>query len=221
MGRSFIDTDLLEQPGRDSAEPLQESDAALRLARQKEQIAGQVADAAEEIERLQLRQQELEQARHALRELHRKQNAYEEGKKALIEQLSRRSLQLQREEVRLTRLLELATVTRQDFEDMLRELHAVREDQWPESGFEESLDAALALLDSMRGSYTKSTARLDAQGLDHAGGERSGKEVADERTVVPLGGWWVWWRAGLAFSIPMAFFGCLLLLLYLYLQGLL
>ncbi len=217
MARSFVDTDLLD-PDIPEEGDLQvgEEDAAERLARKKEHIQEQVADAAEEIERLQMRQKELEQARHALRELHRKQHEYEEGKKDLIEKLNRTGLQLQKEEERLTRVLELVTVTRSDFEGMLRELREIREDQWSESGFEESLDTALALLESMRGSYTKATARLEAQGVDRKSRSRGHADSSSsENTSVP-GGWMFWFRAGIAFALSLGSVGAILLALYLY-----
>ena len=220
MARSFVDTDLLEPDMPDEQVWQDETeDAAARLARRKEHIQEQVADAAEEIERLQMRQKELEQARHALRELHRKQHEYQEGKKDLIEKLNRRALQLRREETRLTRTLELVTVTRRDFESMLHELRDIREDQWSESGFEESLDTALALLESMRGGYTQATARLEAQGVSAS---RAGRGDANEAPLpdhmVMPGGWIFWFRAGIAFALSLGAVGGLLLALYLHLR---
>ncbi len=217
MARSFVDTDLLEpEVGEDDDLQAEREDAADRLARQKEHIQEQVADAAEEIERLQMRQKELEQARHALRELHRKQHEYEEGKKDLIEKLNRKALQLQKEEERLTRVLELVTLTRTDFDGMLRELREIREDQWSESGFEESLDTALALLESMRGSYTKSTARLEAQGVNRKSSARGHSDVATRDAVPVPGGWAFWFRAGIAFALSLGSVGAILLALFLY-----
>jgi len=219
MARSFVDTDLLEPDMRhDGSVPVEPEDAAGRLARQKDQIQEQVADAAEEIERLQMRQKELEEARHALRELHRKQHEYEEGKKVLIEKLNRKRLQLQKEEVRLTRMLELVTLTRTDFEGMLRELREIREDQWSESGFEEALDAALALLESMRDTYNKSTARLDAQGIARGAGASTVAEAAGQSGSGVPGGWGFWFRAGIAFALSMGTVGAILLALFLYLR---
>ncbi|MFU8780544.1 MAG: hypothetical protein ACNA71_05910 [Kiritimatiellia bacterium] len=219
MARSFVDTDLLEPDERpDPVTSTAGADAPESLARQKEQIQEQVADAAEEIERLQMRQKELEQARQALRELHRKQHEYEEGKKSIIEKLSRSSLHLQKEEDRLTRKLELVSATRRDFAGMLRELREIREDQWSESGFEEALDSALALLESMRGVYRKSSARLEAQGVDRIVQTRShGDDPVGEQARMPSG-WLVWFRAGIAFSLCLGAVGAILLALYLHLR---
>ncbi len=214
MAKSFVDTDLM-LPNRDPDDLIEgEGDAAARLARQKEQIVEQVADAAEEIERLQMRQKELENARRELRELNRKQHEYEEGKKALIEQLNRKALQLGKEEIRLTRLLELVSATRKDFDGMLKELRSIREDHWPESGFEEELDSALALLESMRGVYNKSVARVDAQRLDRMGNDRTGGGAESASGEIMLGGWGFWLKAGLAFSLPLGLILLVLVLLH-------
>ncbi len=215
MARSFVDTDLLEPHPSAGGEHLDHDEAAARLVRQKEQIQEQVADAAEEIERLQMRQKELEQARHALRELHRKQHVYEDGKKDLIEKLNRQCLYLEKEQDRLTRVLELVTVTREDFDGMLREIRELREDEWTESGFEESLDRALALLESMRGTYTKATARLHAQGLEKSKGHTNDVGVSP---AVYAGGWTFWFRAGIAFAVSLGIVGVMLLGLFLYLR---
>jgi hypothetical protein len=220
MARNFVDTDLLEPEDHDRAGGFGDGpeDASERLVRQKEHIQEKVADAAEEIERLQMRQKELEQARQALRELHRKQHDYEDGKKTLIERLNRSALHLEKEEVRFTRVLELVTAMRRDFEGMLRELREIREDQWTETGFEESLDSALALLENMRGVYHKSTARLEAQGIEL--GRSSGGKAdigGGEASSMPAG-WGVWFRAGIAFSLCLGAVGALLLGLYLYLR---
>lgn len=220
MARSFVDTDLLDADDREEhGLHVESEDAAARLARQKEHIQEQVADAAEEIERLQMRQKELEQARLALRELHRKQHEYEDGKKDLIEKLNRDALQLRKEGERLTRILELVTVTRTDFEDMLRELREIREDEWTESAFEESLDTSLALLESMRGGYTKARARLAAQGVEGSTqGQKGGDEISAPDAAPHTGGWLFWFRAGIAFAISLGAVGAILLSLFLYLR---
>ncbi len=213
MAKSFIDTDLV-MPDQDADEVQpSETNAAEEMARRKEQIVEQVADAAEEIERLQMRQNELENARRELRELNRKQHEYEEGKKALIEQLSRQSLLLGKEEVRLTRLLEMVTVSRKDFTDMLKELRSIREDQWSDAGFEEELDDALALLENMRSTYHTSVARLDAQRLDRSGADATAHPAAAWNSASRFG-WGFWLKAGIAFSLPLVITMVILAILY-------
>lgn len=218
MARSFVDTDLLEPEVPEDLVDVSDSEeeTADRLARKKEQIQEKVADAAEEIERLQLRQKELEQARQELRELHRKQHEYEDGKKDLIEKLHRKSILLQKEEERLTRVLELVSVTRDDFQSMLTELRAIREDQWSESGFASSLDSALALLESIRGSYTKARARLVAQGVEDADRRRDANESASEAGAMFGGGWGFCFRVGIVFSLSLGAVGAILLILFLH-----
>lgn len=222
MARTFIDTDLLDPQGPDFDGDVDSQQASAdQLNRQKEQIKEQVADTAEEIERLQMRQKELEQARHALRELNRKQHEYEDGKKHLIEELGRHSLQLQKQEVRFSSLLELVTSTRSEFDEMLKELHNIREDQWTDAGFEESLDSALALIDSMRDVYNKSIARLDAQGVDHSAPRRHVPMEGEGVSSAFPGGWGFCFRLAVALSSSLGVVGILLLLLYMHLHGIL
>jgi chromosome segregation ATPase len=218
MARTFIDTDLLDPGDPDFDQDTTREQAAVdQLNRQKDQIKEKVADAAEEIERLQMRQRELEQERHALRELHRKQHDYEDGKKHLIEQLGRHIQQLQKLEVRLTSVLELVTSSRAEFEEMLKELHEIREDEWPDARFEESLDTALALIDSMRDTYNKSVARLDTQGVEHIAPRRHAQTEGD--SVEPFsGGWGFCFRLAFTLAISFGAVGALMLVLYLNLK---
>lgn len=178
MAGNFTDLDLSKRlvPADGDAE----EHAAGRLARQKEDIADKVASAAEEIERLRMRQDELEYAKKALQDLNRKQNDYDHGKKEILASLGRSILQMEKDEVRAARMVELLASTRQKFKALLAEIHEIREERWAEPEFEEELDRALALVENARMVYNKSVAKIDAESWQR--GERG------SGALVPLDG---------------------------------
>ncbi len=212
MSTDFFDDDL------SSVSDEQESPetSVTRLARQKEQITNQVADTAEEIERLRMRQEELEHEKGALEELNRKQDEYERSKKDIIENLSRNIVLMEKDEVIANRMVELLSASRARFKDMLAEIRALREEHWGDGDFEEELDKALALIESARMEYSKAIAKIDAESW-HKGGEGQ----ASLRTLEEAGrgtlankGFFFWLKVGVAVSLPLIVVILLLLLGY-------
>ncbi len=204
MAGNFTDLDLSKHLGTADTEVAGSS--AERLTKQKEAIADKVADAAEEIERLRMRQDELEYAKKALQELNRKQNDYDHGKKEILASLSRSILQMEKDEVRAARMVELLATTRKQFKALLAEIHGIHEERWGEAEFEEELDRSLALIENARMVYNKSVAKIDAEswqrGERGAGslvpldGGRSRGSLADK-------GFGFWLKVGVALALPM------------------
>jgi len=205
MTTSFNDLDLRQHRGGD--EPGPDTSAVERLAKQKDEIANKVANAAEEIERLRLRQEELEYAKKALHELNRKQDSYAHGKKEIIASLARSILQMEKDEVRASRMVELLSTTRQQFKGLLAEIRAIREERWAESEFEEELDRSLALIENARMAYNKSVAKIDAESWSR--GERAGGSLTalEDGGRHPLAGkgFLFWLKVGIALTLPAIF----------------
>lgn len=219
MAGNFTDLDLSKQA--DSEDPIAVDEAAGRLEKQKEDIADKVANAAEEIERLRLRQDELEYAKKALQELNRKQDNYDHGKKDILASLSRSILQMEKDEVRAARMVELLASTRTKFKDLLAEIHDIHEERWSETEFEEELDRALALIENARMVYNKSVAKIDAESWQR--GERGagpltpldgarGRSLADK-------GFGFWLKVGVAIALPIVLGMSALAAAYLWVTG--
>jgi hypothetical protein len=219
MAGNFTDLDLSRH--RDVADPEAVENAAGRLARQKDNIADKVASAAEEIERLRMRQDELEYAKQALQELNRKQNDYDHGKKEILASLARSILQMEKDEVRAARMVELLGATREKFKALLAEIHAIHEERWGESEFEEQLDRSLALIENARMVYNKSVAKIDAESWQR--GERA------SGSLVPLDGtgrgsladkgFGFWLKVGVALALPLVLALTALAVAYRWLNG--
>jgi SMC interacting uncharacterized protein involved in chromosome segregation len=219
MAGNFTDLDLSKHDSTPDSDAVET--ATGRLARQKEDIADKVANAAEEIERLRLRQDELEYAKQALQELNNKQNSYDQGKKEMLTSLSRSVLQMEKDEVRAARMVELLASTRDKFKDLLAEIHDIHEERWAEDEFEEELDRALALIENARMVYNKSVAKIDAESWQR--GERGAGTLVPLEGTAGLSladkGFGFWLKVGVAIALPIVLGLSALAAAYLWVSG--
>ena len=215
MSTDFFDNDLSRTtaPGD---EALTES-SVTRMTRQKEQLTNQVADTAEEIERLRMRQDELEHEKTSLEELNRKQDEYERSKKNIIENLSRNLVLMEKDEILANRMVELLSASRARFKEILAEIRDIREELWGDSGFEEELDKALALIESARMEYSKAIAKVDAESWQKGDGQAqlATLDEAGRHTLVNKG-FFFWLKVGVAVSLPLIAVLLLLIVGYLW-----
>jgi hypothetical protein len=215
MSTDFFDNDLSRTTPPDD-EALTES-SVTRMTRQKEQLTNQVADTAEEIERLRMRQDELEHEKTSLEELNRKQDEYERSKKNIIENLSRNLVLMEKDEILANRMVELLSASRARFKEILAEIRDIREELWGDSGFEEELDKALALIESARMEYSKAIAKVDAESWQKGDGQAqlATLDEAGRHTLVNKG-FFFWLKVGVAVSLPLIAVLLLLIVGYLW-----
>jgi hypothetical protein len=197
------------------------ADARERLQRQRAEVSGQVGGASGEIERLRMRQAELEREKQDLQELARKQEAYERDKRDIVEKLSGRLQLLEKEKAQALRMVELLGETHERFAEHLTELGRIREDAWEGDRFKEELDAAAVAVAAAQTIYRKGLARLEATRW-HRGG--NGRGVADPDAEPSAGQPWprgfgFWFKAGLAFGLPLIFALIVLFLIHLHTSG--
>lgn len=191
------------------------SDASLtRMVRQKEELKSHVADAVKEIESLRMRQGELEKEKVRIEVLTRKQEEYERGKRETIDNLIRSVTLLEKEESQATRLVELLMMTRNRFRESLAELQAIDESRWNAGDFEMELDKAMVLLDDAKGVYKKGLARVEAAGGSRNLIEKSVAATAGDGSTGGVSGFKGWFKAGLAFWMPMLIFMIIMSVLY-------
>jgi hypothetical protein len=215
MSTDFFDNDLSRTTAPDD-EALTES-SVTRMTRQKEQLTNQVADTAEEIERLRMRQDELEHEKTSLEELNRKQDEYERSKKNIIENLSRNLVLMEKDEILANRMVELLSASRARFKEILAEIRDIREELWGDGGFEEELDKALALIESARMEYSKAIAKVDAESWQKGDGQAqlATLDEAGRHTLVNKG-FFFWLKVGVAVSLPLIAVLLLLIVGYLW-----
>ncbi len=215
MANDFFDEDLVgAKRVTEEGKKVQASNAArtplsaagqTRMHRQKEELTTQVADAVKEMEELRMRQEQLERERNNLQDLARRQDDYEEAKAEIIAELSRSILHLERDEQQANRYAELMSVMRDRFKDTLEDLRGINEAGWSKEAFQTELNKAVVLVEEARSIYRKGIAKIDAENWHQV------QEGAAPPSVLArhegLGGlprrFGFWFKAGLAFSIPM------------------
>lgn len=191
-----------------------------RMARQKENVEDHMAHAAQELERLRQRQENLEKERSALEELRRRQAEYERGKREILEHLNHSIISLEKEELHAENLLTLVTETRNRCRGWLGDIDAINEEDWPEDQFREELAKGLARIDDIRVEYNKSLSKIEAM---HSEEKKSGisapsyfEDRAPEIREKTFGDWI---KIGFAVSLPLIITFMILWLLY-YMHGL-
>ena len=189
------------------------------LARQKQEVSDQMADKAQELDRLRARQEELERERRTLEELRAKQEALDAGRRELKDGLQTSLVKMEKDQLEAERLAELLDETRRVFRERLDEVTALNEDEWADEHLLEELNKALALLENIRSDYNKALARIAAVHpqaadpakplqqlvLDAAGAGGASLARRDFRD---------WLRAGLAFTLPLLILLTLLTLVW-------
>ena len=229
MGTDFFDDDLRAESGEAGDErevdtrTSDEADMEARLVKQKEELSSKVAGAVNEIERLRMRQEQLEKEKNKLEELSRKQEDYENGKADMIDRLDRSLVLIEKEEEQAAEMVELLGETRKRFRQGLGELRNIDEGSWVKQKFEEELNRALALVEDCRMVYKKAWARIEASEWRRTNsGEKlppTAEYAARERAADKGFGFWV--KVGLAVSLPLTTVLVVLFVLWLLLTGIL
>lgn len=227
MGKTdFIDDDLIQRrdavkevrmgPGRDispvseipksEAVPAEELNLT-PLAKRKEEINSKMATKLDELERLRSRQNALEQEKNALEHLRNSQEKYEAGKREMLDHLEKSLVSMEREDVVLNQRLALLTDTAKHFKEMLKELRAFNEEQWPTDSaiLRDELNRTLTVIDNIRKDYNRSCARLEA--VRDARNQEAltnqlliGESGASVRRQYSFGDWF---KIGFAVSLPL------------------
>ncbi|MBN1270381.1 MAG: hypothetical protein JXB04_12390 [Kiritimatiellae bacterium] len=174
-----------------------------RMARHKEEVEGQVARAMQELERLRLRQEDIEKEKHELEELRRKQDEYMRGKKEMMGRLGQSLLLIEKEEVRSSQLLELLVTTRKKFKTMLAELEAFDEETWGEDEVSAELDKALAVIDDTRVDFNKSMAKIQTITGSEPKAAEKGAVYEEAGSAGAVDSFGRWLKVGVAVSLPL------------------
>lgn len=195
------------EPGATEAPPRGVSDFNLtRMARHKDQVEESMAHAAQELERLRQRQENLEKEKHVLEELRRRQSEYERAKREMLEHLNHSLISLEKDELNAEKLLELVTATRKRCRTWLADIDSIDEETWPEDQFREELGKALTRVEDIRMEYNKALAKIEALGAEEKKSaathhpimfEESRRDTAAER------GFGYWLKVGFAVSLPI------------------
>lgn len=209
------------ESGAASSSPRPVSDLNIsRMARQKEQVEDHMAHAAQELERLRQRQENLEKERSALEELRRRQAEYERGKREILEHLNHSIISLEKEELHAENLLQLVAETRNRCRGWLVDIDTINEEDWPEDQFREELAKGLSRIDDIRLEYNKALSKIEALHSEEKKAALHAPAYFEERPgEVTEKSFGDWLKVGFAVSLPLIFTLIVLWLLY-YMHGL-
>jgi DNA repair exonuclease SbcCD ATPase subunit len=226
MSTDFFDDDLL-RASNTRHEGSDENDAIHvqpilgatlgKMARKKEDMSNQAASAVQEIERLRLKQEELEREKSALEELARRQDQYERDKTDILEKLDRSVVAMEREESQAARMVELLSESRNRFKNTLAEIRAINEDLWGDHNFLDELNRSAALVETARMDYKKALAKIEAANW-HVGVEDGSDKATLDALGFESGGekdFGHWLKIGFAVTLPLMALIVLILGMYL------
>jgi len=200
----FVDMDLSRRGvGKDGMiDPIAARRAAAanldRMGRQRERLEDQVATAAQELEKLRQRQQNIEEQKRSLEEIRAVQQEFLREKKKLGQKLDQSLVLLEKEELRITKLGELYRESRALFEGLTNELELLDEDGWREEQFEDDLIKSHDRLKALRQEFTRGIGKLDTLGWTPEGTDPEEGFESVER------GFLGWMKIGVAIGLPIA-----------------
>jgi predicted RNase H-like nuclease (RuvC/YqgF family) len=168
---------------------------------------------------LKRQQEEIERQKRELDDLSRKQREFDEGRREIVEKLTRGLVLLEREEFEVKRELEQIKIVRDSFAEHLGQTENLNPADWTSEELPTELTKALARVDQAKAIYSQSRARLlalrqaeEGQG-DDIPPDFAPELVPDEKSFGAMV------REGFAYSaLPLGLISVFLLLAYLVLH---
>src|SRR5471030_2208496 len=111
---------------------------------------------------LKRQQEEIERQKKELEELSRKQRDFDEGRREIVEKLTRGLILLEREEFEVKRELEQIKIVRDSFAEHLGQTENINPAEWSTEELPSELTKALARVDQAKAIFSQSRARLVA-----------------------------------------------------------
>jgi hypothetical protein len=143
------DHDLLQSPPHQSDNPASANEIDMNIQRAEEQLLD-----------LKRQQEEIERQKRDLDELSRKRREFEDGRREIVEKLTRGLVLLEREEFEVKRELEQIKLVRDSFAEQLGQTESLNPADWAPHELPNELTRALARVDQAKSIYSQSKARL-------------------------------------------------------------
>lgn len=161
-----------------------------------------VQQAQTQLLELKRQQEEIERQRRELEELSRKQREFEDGRREILEKLTRGLVVLERQEFEIKREAEQIQLVRETFGEHLKEVEAIKPQDWQPGALQAELTRALAIIDQAQAVHGQARARLDA--LREEPLDTDGEAVTTDPSRKNFGDMV---RDGFAYSLPVILLG--------------
>src|SRR5271170_3060950 len=137
--------------------------------------------AEEQLLDLKRQQEEIERQKRELDELSRKQREFDQGRREIVEKLTRGLVLLEREEFEVKRELEQIKIVRDSFAEHLGQTENLNPADWTSEELPSELTKALARVDQAKAIYSQSRARLAAlRPAEESQGDDTSPDLAPE-----------------------------------------
>lgn len=212
--QDFVDTDLVSS-GR-SSDTVGTNGTRGMVSQGKAEIDARVEQARQQMLELRRQQEDLERERQELEELRRREEEFEEGKARILEELSRTVTTIEHEEFELNKRSTSLGNFREVYQDYVRQLQEIRENEWTSDELKSQLNKAFAVLDATRAELNKGRAQLECLGQGPVHLPTATEEKIEERVVVTQSNdfdFGVEFKRGFARALPFIIFGALALIL--------
>jgi predicted RNase H-like nuclease (RuvC/YqgF family) len=166
---------------------------------------------------LKRQQEEIERQKRELEDLSRKQREFDEGRREIVEKLTRGLVLLERQEFEVKRELEQIKIVRDSFAEHLGQTENLNPAEWSSEELPSELTRALARVDQAKAIYSQSRARLVALRESEEGG--AGDASSDLMPEYSTSGGYeksfgAMIREGFAYSFPLILLGILIVIAY-------
>jgi chromosome segregation ATPase len=191
----FYDKDLKES-GDDVDEAAQE---VVDLAQQREKVLHEVNATNEEMERLRMRQEQLENERRNLEAIEKAGQEYRQHKQQLVESLEASLVTLDKHAAQTKRYLDCQQSNQKRYRDMLGEIRAIDDESWKPGEVREHIARSRAVLNDAQKEFDHGQARLQSMTPDYSEPGASEQESSDLKSIMGAG---FYFKVALAASVP-------------------
>ncbi|MDB6120024.1 MAG: hypothetical protein JWO08_3805 [Verrucomicrobiaceae bacterium] len=179
-----------------------------------EDVQAKVHEAQAELMHLRQRQEEIERQKLQLEQIKKKQDAFGQGKRELMEKLSRSIGTIDRDLYNTQKLVEELSATHKSFSDHLDVLRSLQPEKWQRHQVDDELGRALDAIEDAKDDYLKSSRRLVALRPQMAGRSGEGSDESQRQGHPPAAEDFVALvKRGLALSLPLIVSGLVGLIL--------
>ena len=183
-----------------------------------EHLDSQVQKAHEQLQILKRQQELIEKQKRELEELSRRQEELERGRAEMTDKMTRSLVILEREGYDSQKKLEQIRATHESFTQHLQLLEAIDPKMWNSAELPKELSRALSTVDDARTEFSQQRSRLEASSTADAS-DMHLPETASSAGALGARSFVEWMQIGFAITLPLIVFGCLALLVFLWLAA--
>ena len=165
--QEFIDTDLVSTTSSPKAGAPNSGRASLHVSQTQAEVNARTEQARQQLLELRRQQDETERMRQELEDLSRRHEEFQRGKIEMLEELSRTINQIEQEEFELNKRAAMLASFRGLYQDYVRQLIDIRENEWSPDELKTQLAKAVSLLDIAHAELNKGRAQLSSLAENH------------------------------------------------------